>query len=468
MAVSATRTIKVRFDGTAKGLIAAAAKAGIAVEGFEKQANKSSANIAKSGGGLVGGLIDTLGSLPSVLKGAAIVAAAGIGVVMAPAIASAIISGVMVAVGGGVLAAGIIGAAKDPKVVKAWQKVGRQATVIFERFSKPFIKPLERSAKFFSAALARSEPTIRRIGETMAPFVEQLAFSAALFIEKLLPGILTATTEAQPFIAIMLDHLPKLAEAIGGFFTAISAGSDSAQLFFDRFLTWVEDVIPKLGGVLAWLANLKPKIDEVSARLTPIKDALVAVGDFIVTGMKEARDLFHKWLDDNKVKIDTFIGQLGGFVKDTGPAFRLTILGIAFAFILFADNVILLVDALNKLKNWYNANKSWLQIFTILPIGGSGAILGKLPGKAGGGPVDAGRSYLVGEKGPEILRMGSRGGHVVPNHQLSQASDGGTSGPLVIENHIEIGGEVVRVVRTEIRASDRALKRAVLAGSGAR
>ena len=45
-----------------------------------------------------------------------------------------------------------------------------------------------------------------------------------------------------------------------------------------------------------------------------------------------------------------------------------------------------------------------------------------VPGKAMGGPVGAGRSYLVGERGPELLRLGSKGGHVTPNHQLGNTS----------------------------------------------
>ena len=35
--------------------------------------------------------------------------------------------------------------------------------------------------------------------------------------------------------------------------------------------------------------------------------------------------------------------------------------------------------------------------------------------KARGGPVSAGGTYLVGEKGPEILQMGSMGGSIIPN-----------------------------------------------------
>jgi len=39
--------------------------------------------------------------------------------------------------------------------------------------------------------------------------------------------------------------------------------------------------------------------------------------------------------------------------------------------------------------------------------------------RAFGGPVSAGRSYLVGENGPEILRMGNQAGVVIPNHQIA-------------------------------------------------
>jgi hypothetical protein len=38
--------------------------------------------------------------------------------------------------------------------------------------------------------------------------------------------------------------------------------------------------------------------------------------------------------------------------------------------------------------------------------------------RAAGGPVTSGATYLVGERGPELLTMGSGSGHITPNHQL--------------------------------------------------
>ena len=40
-----------------------------------------------------------------------------------------------------------------------------------------------------------------------------------------------------------------------------------------------------------------------------------------------------------------------------------------------------------------------------------------IPGRRNGGPVSAGGTYVVGEDGPELLRMGSQSGHVIPNGQ---------------------------------------------------
>ena len=39
--------------------------------------------------------------------------------------------------------------------------------------------------------------------------------------------------------------------------------------------------------------------------------------------------------------------------------------------------------------------------------------------RASGGPVMAGNSYLVGERGPEVVTMG-QSGYVTPNHALGQ------------------------------------------------
>ncbi len=63
-------------------------------------------------------------------------------------------------------------------------------------------------------------------------------------------------------------------------------------------------------------------------------------------------------------------------------------------------------------------------------IGGflSNLFVGK---RASGGPVSAGGAFLVGERGPEILQMGSRGGNIIPNNAIG---GGGTTNNMITVN----------------------------------
>ena len=73
-------------------------------------------------------------------------------------------------------------------------------------------------------------------------------------------------------------------------------------------------------------------------------------------------------------------------------------------------------------------------------IGGKiGGFLGKVfgGGKAAGGPVAANKSFVVGEKGPEILTMGSSRGFITPNNQL--------------------GGSTTNIVNVSVDASNSAV-----------
>jgi hypothetical protein len=49
--------------------------------------------------------------------------------------------------------------------------------------------------------------------------------------------------------------------------------------------------------------------------------------------------------------------------------------------------------------------------------------------KAKGGPVSQGKTYLVGEKGPEFFQAPTSG-NITPNNQLSSVNTGGSS-PVV-------------------------------------
>ncbi len=98
---------------------------------------------------------------------------------------------------------------------------------------------------------------------------------------------------------------------------------------------------------------------------------------------------------------------------------------------------------------------------------GSGVSFGT---RAGGGSVEAGRTYLVGEQGPELLRMGANSGTVIPNNAIGSAMG---APRITIENHgaeieeqTDDTGALRLVVRTATRSAVNAVKKDMLSGTG--
>ena len=91
---------------------------------------------------------------------------------------------------------------------------------------------------------------------------------------------------------------------------------------------------------------------------------------------------------------------------------------IASAMETFASAINLVTDAYKAYFKFYDKVPDGLKSF-MNPVSRIAGYIGMLDGaRASGGPVSAGGSYLVGENGPEILNMGSRGGNIIPNNAI--------------------------------------------------
>lgn len=115
----------------------------------------------------------------------------------------------------------------------------------------------------------------------------------------------------------------------------------------------------------------------------------------------------------------------------------------------------------------------------------SGGLLSSLFGslfggfRAAGGPVSAGKSYLVGERGPELLRMGTSSGAIIPARsagggQSVQIIDQRGAGAPAIEQRRGPDGNLQLVIREAVNQvigsgqADRAMSRFALSPAGVR
>ncbi|MFM2345348.1 MAG: hypothetical protein RL654_101 [Pseudomonadota bacterium] len=120
---------------------------------------------------------------------------------------------------------------------------------------------------------------------------------------------------------------------------------------------------------------------------------------------------------------------------------------------------------------------SW-EVDAGLSSGGGGSwfssaasVLGKLFGRANGGPVQPGEMYQVNERGPELLTVGNRtmlmmgndSGIVTPLQATAGAAGGGTGGASVVINQTFNFGGADPVTREDLRRTAAEAKSAALA-----
>jgi phage-related minor tail protein len=144
----------------------------------------------------------------------------------------------------------------------------------------------------------------------------------------------------------------------------------------------------------------RPKLEE---RAAEIKELASLAG----RGAKQIEDIFAENL------FNGFSKGLKGMLQDFGQVIQRMI-----AQAIAADLSRRLLGSLGGSGN------DWESFFSVLfgagsaSTGSSGGTFNGLQMRAEGGPVSAGHTYLVGEKGPEIVRMGGNG-YVTPNNKVN-------------------------------------------------
>lgn len=253
--------VVLTFAGDSKNLEKAFDRVGKAADKMDDRVKDSSSKVDKAFQGLgkdaASGFSlafsDRIG--PLVAKAPLSPHLAALAVAAVPAIAAAVTSGLLLALGGGVLVAGIVAASKDPKVAAAFGGLAQRAKKAFAGFGTPFQAPLIRAADTFGDALERMAPAFMRMGATIAPIIDKLAPAFAEMAERSLPGIEKAVAASVPLFEKIAEHAPAIGDAISKFFEKIAEGAPSAIKFIDILLKAAEVTLPLLGDSLRVLTE---------------------------------------------------------------------------------------------------------------------------------------------------------------------------------------------------------------------
>ena len=223
--------------------------------------------------------------------------------------------------------------------------------------------------------------------------------------------------------------------------------------------TVVNKVIPAFSDVATTITeDVAPVFSDF---FTVVKD----IATPIFEGLQKVFNSVKESLTANKDEFSAFfviIKDIYNFVKKfLAPVFGET---LKVAFTILAAGIKPLITAFASVAGYiadaYNGLKNFISLVAKNPLvkGISGVVSNIFGGgKATGGPVTGGTTYLVGEKGPELFTPGSSG-NIIPNNRLG---GGGSTINITVNGALDAEGTARQIVDVLNRATARG-------GSGSR
>jgi len=242
--------------------------------------------------------------------------------------------------------------------------------------------------------------------------------------------------------SMTLDEITaKLADTFGG---QAAAKADTFSGKMERLKLGLSEAQETIGSFI--LTALTPMVESITTSVLPalrdfingfssndgLKVQFIEVVNFVKSflvpifqGLKSAFDSVSKAIKDNQESFQALLDFAKILAPYFGGALKIAITGIGKALSVVVNIVADVIDGFRLLISVGSKIGNFLG--NLNPFGG---------GKAVGGPVSMGKTYLVGEKGPELFSPSSNGS-IIPNNKLTAGGGGGTTINISVSGAID-------------------------------
>jgi hypothetical protein len=230
------------------------------IKGLASEMISGAGNVGmKMATGMASAIDSVLGSSLSALPPpvqAGIVAGIVAAVAAGAALIGAAVSGAILAgVGGGVLAGGILLAARDPQIRQAGSELGQHMMEGLSAASGVLVRPILDAIQIIRAGWNDILPGIKKAFATVAPYIDDLASGFVGFARNIMPGFSRAIEESGPILTMIAGELQDLGSAFSSFFSDLASQSGGARDGLKTIFDMVELTIVVTGKLLANLAQ---------------------------------------------------------------------------------------------------------------------------------------------------------------------------------------------------------------------
>jgi hypothetical protein len=194
----------------------------------------------------------------------------------------------------------------------------------------------------------------------------------------------------------------------------------------DLWTIFTEYILPILAEVFDWIDRNMPQIKETFLTVfNAVFDVIESVWNILDGSLLEVLRTIFSWVNDNMETIQGIFETVFGVIYDV----------VDGAFGIITDVIGALDTAIEKFKEFWTESKKTSEARDNAPSAGYYDVKGM---RAGGGPVDAGDAYWVGEKEAEVFVPDSSG-TIFNQNQLAAAGGGGvTVERMIVRNDSDI------------------------------
>ncbi|HET8905473.1 MAG TPA: hypothetical protein VFN11_00770, partial [Ktedonobacterales bacterium] len=300
---------------------------------------------------------------------------------------------------------------------------------VFITIGEKLLPVVTTIAKWFADHLPGAIKTFR---ESVGPVVQKIG------------DLIHMITSNRPLMNMLKDSFERLKPAIGPILTALAvltAISFAPLAILIAILIGLFVIITHIPDAIhnasAALGNLLGKIGEFFGHL------FGAIGEFVGKWVGKWVDLQERTINTVKQFVGDILGRIGKFkddtiqhAKDLATGFINALLGLPGKLLTLGENLIKsLAQGIN------NARGAVLSAVKNIPLLGgiAGGVNSMIPQFASGGTMQSNGMALVGEDGPELVRMPG-GAQITPLSRLPQGVSSGVSGsgqPLIIQLNLD-------------------------------
>jgi hypothetical protein len=246
-------------------------------------------------------------------------------------------------------------------------------------------------------------PALNQLGNEFANFVKEHPDKVVKFGENLGAALKNASEAVKSFGKALEAHGPQIQATIeqyGGLKTVLGLLVAIPVLGFAKDLFFLGKALWGLGSGLAVLAYSNP-FTAILATALLVGNAIYQNWDVLVAAWKAGLEWFKgAWFDLGQ-SAEAFANILKGKIMGAFAAIKAD---AAAKFAWLGEKLSGIGEAFGKVKGWFGGSDS-AKPADAPTVDGARAM---------GGPVSAGKRYLVGERGPEIFAPRSSG-QIIPN-----------------------------------------------------